>query len=268
MKNVLVMVHDDLGQESRLQCAFDAVRALDGHLYCLDVIDFPVVVSEEYSAFSSGIIFVEETEQRAANRSTVEDRLKGEGLPYEWIEDNGDFAASIERNSALIDLIVINTMPSERSGSDLHLPARLALKQDIPLLAVPTRATSFDPRGPALIAWDGSTSANEALQAALPLLRMAANVTVMSVTERGAPANASEAAAYLSRHDIAADVKIIETPTLPVSTYLLDEIETLGASLCVLGAYDHAPLRERLFGGTTERLLKHSQVPLLLAHED
>ncbi|NCP11058.1 MAG: universal stress protein [Sphingomonadales bacterium] len=268
MKNVLVTVHDDQGQESRLQCAFDAVRALDGHLYCLDVFDFPIVVAEEYSGFSSGIMFVEETEQRSANRQKVVKRLAIEGLPFDWIEDNGDFAASIERSSGLIDLIVVNTTPFERAGSDLHLPARLAREQDIPLLAVPASAMSFDPRGPALVAWDGSRSANQALQAALPLLRMAATVTLLSVTEHGALADATAAAKYLSRHDIAADVRIIESPTLPVSTYLLDEIEMLGASLCVMGAYDHAPLRERLFGGTTERLLKHSQVPLLLAHED
>lgn len=268
MKNILVMVHDDPGQEARLQCAFDAVRALDGHLYCLDVIDYPVVVSDEYSAFSAGIIFVEDTEQRSVNRTVVEQRLKVEGLPYSWIEDNGDFAASIERNSALIDLIVINTRPSERSGSDQHLPAKLARKQDIPLLAVPAGVTSFDPRGPALVAWDGSASANQALQASLPLLRMASKVTIISVAERGDSGDASEAAVYLSRHDIGAEIKMIESPTMPVSTYLLDEAEAIGATLCVLGAYDHSPLRERLFGGTTERLLEHSPVPLLLAHEN
>ena len=268
MKNVRVMVHDDQGQESRLQCAFDTVRALDGHLYCLDVFDFPIVVSEEYSAFSSGIMFVEETEQRTANREKVEKQLAIEGLPYDWIEDDGDFAASIARNSALIDLIVINTTPSERAGSDRHLPARLALKHDIPLLAVPPAGTSFDPRGPALVAWDGSASANQALQAALPLLRLASKVTILSVAERDAVGDVSEAAVYLSRHDIKAEAKTIETPTMPVSTYLLDEAEATGASWCVLGAYGHSPLRERLIGGTTERLLKHSPVPLVLAHED
>jgi nucleotide-binding universal stress UspA family protein len=261
------MVHDDQGQESRLQCAFDAVRALDGHLYCLDVFDFPIVVTEEYSAFSSGIMFVEETEQRSANHAKVDKQLAIEGLPYDWIEDDGDFAASIDRHSALIDLIVINTTPFERSGSDRHLPARLARQKDIALLAVPATATSFDPHGPALVAWDGSASAERALQSALPLLGLSSGVTILTVSEGGASADPADAAKYLSRHDIGAEVKTIDRPTMPVSTYLLDEAEAIGATLCVLGAYDHAPLRERLFGGTTERLLKHSPVPLLLAHE-
>jgi hypothetical protein len=35
MKNVLLLVHDDLGQEARLQAALDIVRAIGGHLHCL-----------------------------------------------------------------------------------------------------------------------------------------------------------------------------------------------------------------------------------------
>lgn len=41
MKNILLLVHDDDGQEVRLQAALDLVRALDGHLTCVDVTPRP-----------------------------------------------------------------------------------------------------------------------------------------------------------------------------------------------------------------------------------
>ena len=41
MKTVMVLIHDDAGQEARLQCALDVVRAVEGHLVCLDVVQLP-----------------------------------------------------------------------------------------------------------------------------------------------------------------------------------------------------------------------------------
>ena len=44
MKNVLLLIHDDAGQEARLQAALDVTRALEGHLTCLDVAIVPPVM--------------------------------------------------------------------------------------------------------------------------------------------------------------------------------------------------------------------------------
>jgi hypothetical protein len=49
MKNVLLLVHDDAGQEARLQAALGIVRAVEGHLTCLDVIIYPMI-SADYEA--------------------------------------------------------------------------------------------------------------------------------------------------------------------------------------------------------------------------
>ena len=38
MKNILLLVHDDHGQEARLQAALDITRAVEGHLTCVDAI--------------------------------------------------------------------------------------------------------------------------------------------------------------------------------------------------------------------------------------
>ena len=53
MKTILVLLHDDGGQEARLQVALDLSRALDGHLICLDVTQLPIMASGE-TVFDSG----------------------------------------------------------------------------------------------------------------------------------------------------------------------------------------------------------------------
>ena len=49
MKNVLLLVHDDAGQESRFQAALDITRAVEGHLTCLNVAIYPMFVSDAYA---------------------------------------------------------------------------------------------------------------------------------------------------------------------------------------------------------------------------
>lgn len=53
MKNVLVLLHDDAGQEARLQVALDLTRALSGHLKCLDVV-VPLAGARDYFDVSEG----------------------------------------------------------------------------------------------------------------------------------------------------------------------------------------------------------------------
>ena len=40
----------------------------------------------------------------------------------------------------------------------------------------------------------------------------------------------------------------------------------LGADMLVMGAYQHSPLREFLFGGVTRHMLAHADLPMLLRH--
>lgn len=46
MKTLLLLVHDDAGQEARLQAALDLTRALDGHLTCVDIAPIPVFAGD------------------------------------------------------------------------------------------------------------------------------------------------------------------------------------------------------------------------------
>jgi nucleotide-binding universal stress UspA family protein len=119
---------------------------------------------------------------------------------------------------------------------------------------------------PALIEWDGSDEAMHAMQRALPLLKLASLIRIFQagpVREGGI--SAQEAAAYLSRHGINADVEIA-ADSKDAAAEICDAAERMGAGYCVMGAFGHSRLRESLLGGASRDLLTAAPLPLMMAH--
>ena len=69
MKNILVLAHDDEGQEARLQAALDLGRALTGHITCLDVTYIPPILGNDYSeaGYAMAAVLADETTREGAN---------------------------------------------------------------------------------------------------------------------------------------------------------------------------------------------------------
>ena len=259
MKNVLVLVHDDPGQEQRLQAALDATRALKGHLTCLNVAIMPS------TEFDRGLDV--ERVREAANREKVEQRLSNEDVPWDWAEDEDYVDTALLSASKLADLIVLNSDIDELPVRDLRSVAgKIAVKSGKPVLAVPSQSRGFDAAGPALVAWDGSEGATTALSAAVPLLQIAESVTLYEVDDGSIGSPAEEAAAHLSRHGVHAEIVRDRARSGTVDDLLLAKANSGQFSYIVMGAYSRPRIVETLFGGVTRRLLKDSPVPLILAH--
>lgn len=263
MKNVLVLIHDDAGQESRLQAALDAARALKGHLTCLDVSPIVPFVGD-MTGVSGGAMLIElEHESEVANAARIRARLAAEDVPWTLDQVTGYFEAALEAAATLADLIVVNRACDDLPLPDLRgLAASLVLRSGKPILAVPEETRGFDAAGAALVAWNGSREAATALGAAVPLLALARSVTIVEIDEGNFAAPAEDAAAYLSRHGIHAEV--MRWPAGRVAEGLIALAQT--TDWLVMGAFGHSRLREALFGGVTRRLLQESPIPLLLAH--
>ena len=125
---------------------------------------------------------------------------------------------------------------------------------------------SFDISGNALVAWNGSAEAANALRLALPLLLHAAFVHIIEVNGDAATLPSTEAATYLSRHGIKAELHEWPAKGRSVSDALLNAMSELDGCHLVMGAYGHSRLREFTLGGVTRELILSSSVPLLLAH--
>jgi len=262
MKTVLLLVHDDAGQEARLQAALDLTRALNGHLRCVDVTPVATFAGDIDGA-AQAMILAEERKVEAANRIALSTRLTHEQAPWDWIDVTGDIARCLMREAGLADLIVVNckrdrVLDVEPRGvvSDVVTQSRC------PVVAVPDTVRGIDVSGPAVVAWDGSPAVMATLRGGAPLLKLAASVEIFAVGDpEGAPAEA--AAVYLSRHDIDATVRRVPASDRP-DAQILEECAAVGAGYCLMGAFGHGRRREELFGGVTRRMLDAAQLPLLL----
>lgn len=267
MKNVLVLMHDDAGQEARFQCALDLARAIEGHLTCLDVAMLPSAV-EDYGVFGGAATLIEDEQtNEAKNRSRMQARITDEEVPYDWIDATGDLASSLRDASAMMDVIVVN-----RQLDSVHYPnmfgtaAEILLKAGKPVVAVPEGARRFNAFGAALVAWDGSREAEAALRAAVPLLQLAERVTILEIDDGSINLAAFDAAEYLSRHGVKACILRKTCDTDISSTIILNEVDAMGAAYVVMGGFGHSRFVEAMLGGVTRTMLRESPAPLFLAH--
>jgi nucleotide-binding universal stress UspA family protein len=267
MKNVLVLIHDDEGQEARLQVALDLVRGLHGHLRCVDVIAVPTFVGDYLGAGGDALLLADETTREARNTIALKARLDREDVAYDWIDATGDPAQCIHEASKLADLIVVNRRLDGGWYPDMSgIVGELVLKSRKPVMAVPEGVHRLDVAGDVVVAWDGSDPAEAALRAAVPLLSLARSVTVLEIDDGSVKTPATEAAQYLARHGINAQVQIEPGQGRKVADTLATVLQSRAAAYLVMGGFDHARWVESLFGGVTRTMLEGSRVPVLLAH--
>jgi nucleotide-binding universal stress UspA family protein len=121
----------------------------------------------------------------------------------------------------------------------------------------------------ALIGWDGSKPAARALADALPFLRKAKRIHVITVAEAKKITEevpGAEIAEHLARHGLAVQTKRIDVEDVDIANTILSHAADIDADFLVMGAYGHTRLREFVFGGVTAQILRMMTVPTLMSH--
>jgi nucleotide-binding universal stress UspA family protein len=182
----------------------------------------------------------------------------------ETAPEGEDFVGSYGR---AFDVIV---MP--RSDVDAAGPHRRAIESALfesgrPVLLVPldppsTIATNI------VIHWNGSTEQARANAFAMPLLRLADRVTVLTVIggqEVPGP-SAAQIVQQLLYNDIAAKQLSIELEGRDTGEAVLDAARAQGCDLLIKGAFTRNRLRQMIFGGATSYIMEHADLSVLMAH--
>jgi nucleotide-binding universal stress UspA family protein len=270
MKTILLPIHEDDGSEARLQVALDLARADGAHLDCLQVTPFNAYVASDMlgGVFVLPDLIDAVNEQVSKLRSATEARLSREDVSWSYGHLDGDPALTIVDRSTLADLIILSPALREpKPGQPLPIAGDVAIHARTPVMVVPMAARGFDVSARAMVAWNGSPEAANALKAALPLLRRASAVDIVTIDEGDAdtlpPTDACE---YLARHGIKSQLSDVALQGRSVADALLAERERSGAGYIVMGAYGHSRFRELVLGGVTREMLRRCSVPILLAH--
>jgi nucleotide-binding universal stress UspA family protein len=270
MKSVLLHVQNDEDLDAKLQAALAIVRASNGHLSCLHVTPLNAYVA--FDGFGGPFIMSGVLDALQENESKMRARIEGhlahEDVSWDYAQVTGEPTHAIVSKSALADLIVLgrshhvgtNAYPGISLLGDVLAAARSSI------LVQPSKQNNFDPLGPALVAWNGSFEAANAMRFALPMLAMASVVHIVSIegdTEYDFPSvSASE---YLSRHGITSELHLQKADKKSIADALISAAALLNASYVVMGGYGHSRVREYLFGGVTRHMLLHSPVPIFIS---
>jgi nucleotide-binding universal stress UspA family protein len=116
-----------------------------------------------------------------------------------------------------------------------------------------------------LIAYDGSIHAARALLVAAELAaRPGVNCTLITVahSEEIGGDILAPAEAFLFHHGVEPRKKVV-VRSKP-STVICELVESGRVDIVIMGAYGHSPIREVLFGSTTERILSHCATNVIL----
>lgn len=272
MKTIMVHINADSGQESRLAAALALARSGGGHLLCVQVINVArYVVAEPYIGMTAlGPVYDALQQENEAERARIESRLQAEAVTWDWRYLEGGDAETLVRESRLADLIIMSLdQPQHRGAEVVHplpLVADVAIHARTPVLALPEVCPPFNPSGVAMVGWNGSAEGAHAMRFAMPLLRKSAAVHVVATDEADTLYPAALAVAYLAREEITATLGLCSGYGADPKVALPQAALALGASYIVMGAYGHTRFREAVLGGVTRHMLRHSTVPLLLAH--
>ena len=192
---------------------------------------------------------------------------------HETLVEHADKAESLVRLSHCSDLVVIGQADPEAPDFPVASGrvADIVLRSARPTIVLPF-AGDFDTVGSrVLVAWDDSREAARAVADALPLLRLAEKVQVVT-WERGAdPAEAhwpqrhAALKRWLEGHGVAVEPRVSSSGSA-LAEAMLSRAVDVGADLIVMGGYGHRRWAERVLGGTTHGMLASMTVPVLMSH--
>jgi nucleotide-binding universal stress UspA family protein len=183
----------------------------------------------------------------------------------QWIEEQGRQVDVIKRHGRVADLICVAKPDVDRNLGTNTLKAAL-FNTGRPVMMCPLRATPPETLcDKVAIAWNGSIESSRAVASTLGILEQASEVTILSGGIEVNGADSANLLSYLLARGVNAKVKKLESVN-KVGKELLkycseSEIDTL-----VMGAYSDSHERETFFGGNTQHVVDHAEIPVVLVH--
>ena len=274
MRYADMMVHLDPSDQGRrrLEASVELARSWGASLTGLYVIPQDPISVHAAGMPAAGGVITPEIQTRSVNRfregreatkGALVDASERAGIQATWFATEGLLPETVTAYARLSDLIIVGQDAARSDDTNVAsgLAASLAMEAGRPTLVIP-HAGQWNRIGSRVMV---------ALHDALPFLRRAESVNIVTVADRPVPQAASgdgpriDVVTHLARHGIDAEWRH-EASDLGVGDEILARITDISCDLLVMGAYGHSRLRELVFGGTTRQLLRHMTAPVLLSH--
>ena len=180
-----------------------------------------------------------------------------------------DIATNMAVCARLKDLSIFPVKPGDDRSE--KLVERLIFESGRPILMCPEEFASelavvFDK---VVIAWDHTAPAARAVADALPMLRAAANVRIITATDKITPAEQESGTAlvsHLAEHGIKATFEAVKIEGSSVGKVFEAYVKANAIDLLIMGAYRHSRLNEIVWGGATKTVIGRPPCWVMMSH--
>lgn len=279
MKAILIPFEESDIVESVLESACCVARRFDGYVEGVYVQPaLPAIASAD----GFGVVtpaFVEKYEQEDKARiqqaqGYFEQFFSQRGFSN---TDSGARPSAVWRNvgptddyvghrGRLFDVVVVGRPMHGATTPTMHTLEATLFEAGRPILIAPPTAPSSIGET-VVIAWNGSTETARTIAFALPFLKQASKVIVLSIEDFSVPGPSGEdVARHLDYNGVAATATSANSGSRSPGEAMLAEAMAQGADLMIKGAYTHSRLRQMIFGGATNHILSYTEIPVLMAH--
>ena len=279
MKTILVPTQSGPFMTPTLETAVLLAQHTGAYIECVPlwfgVPEF--VVAEFASSFSMETYRGRREDETAEARNLFETFMKQHAIAatrttadrpsYGWFAEVPPGEDLVGSHGRAFDVIVMS-----RPDVDTAAPYRHAIESGLfesgrpVLLAPPTAPKQIATN--IMIHWNGSTEQARANAFAMPLLRLAERVSVLTVVGgQDVPGpSADQVRKQLRYNGITAEPVSVDVDGRSTGEAVLAAAMAQGCDLLVKGAFTRNRLRQMIFGGATSHILEHADLPVLMAH--
>lgn len=270
IKTILVPICHENGADERVDFAIQLANQFDAHIKALHILTpletmLRTMSRDSIHSIDAYTKFQEDSALEAEElRKKYEKKFKSAGVKYDWCQEKGDILSHFYIYSRTSDVSII-TQKTAGFEDMLDRMNDFVIDSGLPVIAIPKDGISNYQGKNILVAWDGSNESAKATHLAIPLLKKAKKVTVVTVMEEHKDnVPAADICIHLSRHGVKAEALTLSND-IPAKQRILDTAESINADLVVAGAWGHNRLREMVFGGVTRNLLTNQKRPVFFA---
>ncbi len=274
IKSILLSVDGSTYTGAQVKHCIHLAKAFESMVHVISIIDirifeWPTMSADGFVPVIPSTVYQNESKKMLdAKAEAVLSKcgrlLKAEKIEFSANKISGPPADIICDQAHLVDMLIIGARgeyakwESKLLGATLEVVVRQFNK---PILITPEKYKEISRL---LIAYDGSSKANKALQmAGFFAAKLGIPIVLLTVhdSERMQNKNLLEAQTYLEPYEV--ELEAVGTSGAPEKE-ILKTAKNQKCDLIIMGAYGHSRIREAILGSTTDYVMRNSTLPVLL----
>lgn len=183
----------------------------------------------------------------------------------EWVEVSGNIRKIVAREAMTADMTVLSRPRASDPEEVAQVFSGALYDAKATVIVAPLQHYETIGSHP-VIAWHRSSALDQAIAAAIPLLKQSFHVSFVIGEERENDVAEPDIADELRRLGVTVTVDRFLISSSDVGEEIRQHALAAGGDLLIMGAYSRSHFIEWLFGGPTQDILSHATLPILTHH--